>query len=317
MADLSVNHNEFVFAQKYRPKTLSECILPETVKARLQAFVDKGDIPNLLFCGSRGIGKTTVAYALMNDLGLDCYKINASMDRGIEVLRNEILQYASSVSLVEGRKFVILDEADNLTVSYQQALRSFTEEFSSNCGFIMTANYPQKIIDPLKGRFIEISFSHPKEERKSLLMQTAVRIVKILKEEQIKVDPVVIKKLVERIYPDIRTILNKIQEYAVSGVIDASILDRDISKYDNLLSYLHEKKFNDVRKWVADNSEVGISVIAEQMYNPITEKIEQRSIPMLVKIINEYDYRSYFVVNKEINIMAMLTDMMSELNWRV
>ena len=317
MSDISVNYNEFVLPQKYRPKTLSECILPEAVKAKLQGFVDQGDIPNLLFCGSRGIGKTTVAYAIMNDLGLDYYKINASMDRGIDVLRNEILEYASSVSLVEGRKFVILDEADNLSVTYQQALRAFTEEFSSNCGFIMTANYPQKIIDPLKGRFIEISFASPREERKSLLTQTAFRIIKILKEEQIKVDPIIIKKLVERTYPDIRTILNKIQEYSVSGVIDAEILDRDISKFDTLHNLLKNKQFGEIRKWVADNSELGVSVISEAIYGPITESIEPRSIPMLIKIINEYDYRNYFVVNKEINIMAMLTDMMSDLSWRV
>jgi len=317
LSDLSINHNEFIWPQKYRPKTLSECIIPAEIKAKLQSFIDKGDIPNLLFCGSRGIGKTTIAYAIMNELGFDYYKINASMDRGIDVLRNEILAYASSVSLVEGRKFVILDEADNLTVPYQQALRAFTEEFSSNCGFIMTANYPQKIIDPLKGRFVEVNFNYPKEEKTDLLKQTIIRSMEVLKAEQVKFDPVVIKNLVVRLYPDIRTILNKLQEHSISGTIEASVLEKDISKYDNLYGFLKGKQFGEIRKWVADNGEVGISAISENIYKSVSDSIEPRSVPMFIKIINEYDYRSYFVVNKEINIMAMLTDVMSELSWRV
>lgn len=316
MTDISVKHNEYIFAQKYRPKSIKECILPENIKSKFQNFIDQGDIPNLLLSGTRGIGKTTVAYALMNDLGLDYYKINASMDRGIDVLRNEILEYASSVSLSEGRKFVILDEADNLTVSYQQALRAFTEEFSSNCGFIMTANYSQKIIDPLKGRFVEILFNYNNQEKTSLLKQTIIRVLQILKLENIKADPVIIKNLVVKLFPDIRTILNKIQEHAVSGEIDSSIMEKDIAKFDVLLESLKQKRFTDMRKWVADNSETTISVINDNLYRNMSEMVEPQSLPLLIDIMNEYDYRSYFVINKEINVVAMLTKFMADINWR-
>lgn len=317
LADISINHNEFIFAQKYRATTLKECILPERIKDKLQAFIDKGDLPNLLFAGSQGIGKTTTALAILNDLGFDVMKINASMDNGIDILRDQILKFASSVSFTEGRKFVVLDEADNLSQKAQEALRAFIEDFSSNCGFIMTCNYPQKLIEPLrKGRFIEVSLNYSKEEKVELLKQTIKRVIEILNIEKVKFEPVIIKNLVVKLYPDIRSILNKLQEHSVTGEINSEALNRDLSRFENLLKMVKDKKFNDMRKWVMDNEDVGFNEVVDSIYRNTTSLIEPQSIPVLIDIINEYDYRNSFVVNKEINLVAMLTKFMSDLKWK-
>lgn len=314
-----VNNDEFLWSQKYRPNTLDDCILPPDLRAELKGFVGKGDVINLLMYGTAGVGKTTVAKALMNDLNADYIFINCSKDRNIDTLRNQISEYASSISFGGGRKFVILDEADGLNTITQPALKAFMEEVSSNCGFILTANHVNKIIPPLRSRCLEMPFIFNADDKVALMRGAIIRIRDVLKNEKIPVDAEtmqIIAALVKRGYPDIRNILNLLQRYTVSGKLDTGIL----SKYSDmqvstLIESLKEKKFKDVRAWVGENSDMDISTLVSELFRELSPKLMPQSTPAMVLILNKYDYQGAFVSNRELNIMAMLTELMAEVSF--
>lgn len=244
------NDNESLWSQKYRPQAISDTILPEETKRRLQAFVDKGDIPNLMLSGGPGTGKTTSALAMLNQLGCDHIFINGSLDGGIDTLRYKVSNFASTMSFDGGRKFALLDEADALTSATQAALRAFVEDMSSNCGFILTCNFKNRIIQPLHSRFSQVSFEISKAERPKLAAQFFKRIVSILEEENVKFDRKVVALIVDKFFPDFRRTLNELQFYAASGSIDEGILSNTFDhSIANLFGVLKAKNFGEMRKW--------------------------------------------------------------------
>lgn len=316
---LNVNDDEFLWSQKYRPKSLDDCVLPPDMRAELKGFVGKGDVINLLMYGAAGVGKTSVAKALMNDLNADFIFINCSKDRNIDTLRNQISEYASSISFGGGRKFVILDEADGLSTITQPALKAFMEEVSSNCGFILTANHVNKIIPPLRSRCLEMPFVFNKDDRMGLMKGSIIRILEILKNEKIPVDTEakqIVAALVKRGYPDIRNILNLLQRYTVSGKLDTGILTKySEMQISSLLDFMKAKNFKEVRTWVGENSDMDISTLIGELYRDLSPKLMPQTTPAMILILNKYDYQAAFVSNRELNIMAMLTELMSEVSF--
>ena len=302
---------QFLFCEKYRPKTINDCILPELLKKTFQSFVGQKNIPNLLLYGTSGVGKTTVARALCEELGCDMLFINGSKDRGIDTVRNEISQFASSVSFNDGRKIIILDEADYLNdQSTQPALRGFIENFSKNSGFILTANYKNRIIPALISRCSVIDFKIPKIERAKLATQFFKKVQEILEIENIKYEPKVVVAFIEMYFPDWRRILNEIQSYSSRGIIDSGILVNlsDISlKY--LVSYLKVKDFSSIRKWVVDN-DADSSLIFRKIYDISNEYMQTPSIPELILILADYQFKASFVVDHQLNLTACLLEIM-------
>lgn len=306
--------DEFLWSQHYRPKNISQCILPTDLKNTFQQFVDKGTIPNMLLTGRAGVGKTTVARAMLDELECDYMIINGSMNGNIDTLRNDINQYASSMSLLGGRKYVILDEADYLNPnSTQPALRNFMEEFSKNCGFILTCNFKNKIIEPLHSRCTVIDFKIPNGEKDKIASQFMKRIKTILEAENVEYDPAVVAQLIIRYFPDWRRVLNELQRYSATGKIDTGILanssDDNIKK---LIGFLKEKSFTNVRKWVGENSDIETSVLFRKLYDTSTQMMKPSSIPQLVLILGDYQYKAAFVADPEINVVACLTMIMTE-----
>ena len=310
--------NEFLWVEKYRPSTIEECVLPEDLKTRFQAFVDSQNIPNLLLSGSAGVGKTTVAKAMLEQLGADYIVVNGSLHGNIDTLRTEIMAFASTVSFAEGRKYVILDEADYLNPqSTQPALRNFMEEYSKNCGFILTCNFKNRIIEPLQSRCSVIDFLFPKKLAPSLAGSFFTRVKTILDQEEVKYDEKVLAEIIQRHFPDWRRVLNELQRYSVSGIIDVGILSNSSQNaFKSLIALLKGKQFSDMRKWVAQNIDSDPTSIMRQLYDSSSEVIKPSSIPQLVLLIGEYQYKSAFVADQEINLVAFLTQVMADVEFK-
>lgn len=304
--------DDFLFVEKYRPKTVADTILPDNLKKTFQQFVDQENIPNLILSGSPGVGKTTIAKAMLEELHCDYIVINGSMNGNIDTLRNEIQQFASSVSLQGGRKYVILDEADYLNPnSTQPALRNFMEEYSKNCGFILTCNFKNRIISPLHSRCSTIDFTLQNSDKVQLATEMFKRACSILTTENIEFDKKVVAEVVKKYFPDNRRILNELQKYGSCGKIDTGILQnvQDVS-IKTLTSALKEKNFTEVRKWVAQNSDVDSSEIFRTIYDAASEFLTSSSVPQLVLILADYQYKAAFVADPEINMTACLTEIM-------
>lgn len=305
--------DDFLWVEKHRPKTVADTILPAQLKATFQQFVDNGNVPNLLLTGGAGVGKTTIAKAMLEELDCDYIVINGSMNGNIDTLRNDIMSFASSVSLQGGRKYVILDEADYLNPnSTQPALRNFMEEFSRNCGFILTCNFKNKIIDPLHSRCSVIEFKLSGDDKMNCAAQMFKRTCGILDSEQVKYDKAVVVEVVKKYFPDNRRILNELQRYSATGAIDSGVLAnvQNVS-LTSLLDAIKNKDFTAVRKWVAENTDADQTTVFRQLYDTCSEFMAPGSIPQLVLILADYQYKAAFVADHEINMTACLTEIMA------
>ena len=312
--------DEFLWVEKYRPRKIEECILPDNIKNTFLNFLDKGEVPNLLLAGPAGCGKTTVAKALCNELGVDYYVINGSDEgRFLDTVRNNAKNFASTVSLssTAKHKVIIIDEADNTTNDVQLLLRAFTEEFSGNCRFIFTCNYKNKIIEPLHSRCAVVEFSIGGKQKPVIAAQFFKRIQTILDQESIEFDNKVLVELINKHFPDWRRVLNEIQRYSSGGAIDAGILATfsDV-KVNNLISNLKQKNFPEVRKWVVDNLDNDSGVLLRRIYDALYTSLANASIPAAVLIIAKYQYQIAFVADQEINMLACLTEIMVECEFR-
>jgi DNA polymerase III delta prime subunit len=305
--------NDFLWVEKYRPKKIIDCALPQQLKATFQKFVDTCNIPNLILSGGPGVGKTTVAKAMCEELGSDYIVINGSMNGNIDTLRNEIMQFASSVSLQGGRKYVILDEADYLNAnSTQPALRNFMEEYSANCGFILTCNYKNKIIEPLHSRCSVIDFAISKEQKSQVAKDVFTTICDMLKAENVEYVNGAVAEFVKKYFPDNRRIINELQRYSATGIIDGGILaNLSEENFDNLVAALKGKDFTSMRKWVAFNSDADGTTIFRKLYDKCSEFITPNSVPQLILIISDYQYKAAFVADHDINMTACLTEIMA------
>jgi DNA polymerase III delta prime subunit len=310
--------DEFLWVEKYRPKTIDDCILPESLKRTFGEFVENKEIPNLLFSGTAGIGKTTVARALCEQLDADYILINGSEESGIDVLRNKIKNFASTVSLAGGTKVVILDEADYLNPqSTQPALRGFIEEFSKNCRFIFTCNFANRIIAPLHSRCSVVEFRIPRGSAPTLAANFLKRVWGILDQESIEYDKKVVAELITKYLPDWRRILNELQRYSAGGVIDTGILSSMLDvNLDQLVIYIKEQRFTDMRKWVVDNLDNDPNTLYRKLYDSLSEILKPQTIPVAVLTIADFSYKSAFVVDQEINLVACLTRLMVECEFK-
>ena len=312
--------SDFIWVEKYRPKTIDECILPESIKRTFQDFLVAGEIPNMLLSGPPGIGKTTVAKALCNELGADYYVINGSDEgRFLDTVRTNAKNFASTVSLTSQskHKVIIIDEADNTTSDVQLLLRASIEEFSRNCRFIFTCNYKNKIIEPLHSRCSVVDFSINKKDKPAIAAQFFSRINHILEVERIESDKKVIVQLINKHFPDWRRVLNECQRYSVSGKIDSGILVTfsDVS-VDELIKNLKQKNFSAVRKWTVDNLDNDPAVLLRRIYDALYGTLNNSSIPAAVLIIAKYQYQIAFVADQEINLLACLTEIMVECEFK-
>jgi DNA polymerase III delta prime subunit len=304
---------EFLWCEKYRPKTVADTILSEDLKKVFQQFVDQKNIPNLILSGTAGVGKTTVAKAMCEELGCDYIVINGSMNGNIDTLRNDIARFASSVSLAGGRKMVILDEADYLNAqSTQPALRNFMEEFSANCGFILTCNFVDRIIEPLHSRCSVVKFKIRKSELPELAKQFLRRVCGILDNESVTYDKSAVVEVIKKHFPDWRRVINELQHYSATGAIDTGIL-RNFSddSLGKLIGYMKDKNFTAVRKWVAE-SDMDTNEFFRAFYDKAENYIVAGSIPMLVLHLAKYQYQNAFAADPEINLVACLTEIMAD-----
>ena len=309
--------NEYLWVEKYRPQTVDDTILPKKLKQTFQKIVEGGELPNMLFTGTAGLGKTTVAKALCNLLNCDYILINGSEEGNIDTLRTKIKQFASSVSLSGDYKVVILDEADYLNPqSTQPALRGFIEEFSNNCRFILTCNFKNRIIEPLHSRCGVYEFNTSKKDMIELCQSFMERCMSILTKEKIKYGEAAVAELIMKFAPDWRRILNELQRYSVNGIIDNRILNIVSDKnYDELFSYLKNKDFKKMRSWVVSNIDTDAAAIFRAIYDRMSEKVAPQSIPQLVLILGDYQYKNAFVADHELNVVACLTEVMSDVQF--
>ena len=307
-----------LWVEKYRPSTISECVLTDDLKKTFQQFVDDGHIPNLLLSGGAGVGKTTVAKAMLEEIGATYMLINGSEESGIDVLRNKIKNFASTVSMDGNRKFVILDEADYLNPqSTQPALRGFIEEFHKNCGFILTCNFKNRIIDPLHSRCSVVEFRIPVAEKPKLAGEFFKRVQGILDGEGVQYQPKAVAGVVEKYFPDWRRVLNELQRYSVSGMIDSGILvNISETNMKDLTVFLKEKDFKSIRKWVANNLDNDPARMYRKVYDALYEDIQPQTVPHLVLATADYSYKSAFVADQEINMLAFMIEIMTQVQFK-
>jgi len=307
-----------LWVEKYRPNKISDTILTDDLKKTFQTFVDEGYIPNLLLSGGPGVGKTTVAKAMLDEIGATYMMINGSEESGIDVLRNKIKNFASTVSMDGKRKFVILDEADYLNPqSTQPALRGFMEEFHKNCGFILTCNFKNRIIEPLHSRCSVVEFKIPTSDKPKLAGQFFKRVQDILTTEKVQFEPKAVAGVVEKHFPDWRRVLNELQRYSASGMIDAGILvNVSETNMKDLVRFLKEKDFKSIRKWVANNLDNDPTRVYRKIYDILYEEIEPQTVPHLVLAVADYQYKSAFVADQEINMLAFMIEIMTQVKFK-
>lgn len=300
-----------LWVEKYRPATVKDSIIPERLKLPFQEYVNQKNIPNLLLTGSAGVGKTTIAKAMCNEVGCDYMVLNGSDENGVDTIRFKVKNYASSMSFSGGRKVIIIDEADYLTPNAQAILRNAIEEFSINCSFIFTCNYKSKIIEPIHSRCAVIDFTLKNEEKTKMASAFFKRIESILDSEKVEYDAKVIVEVVKKHFPDFRRVINELQRYAQLGKIDVGILSQvgDVS-ITQLVKHLKEKDFTSVRKWVATNN-VDNATLFRKLYDSLYDILEPHSIPQIVIVLADYQYKQAFVADQEINLVACLTEIMA------
>jgi len=310
---------QFLWVEKYRPQKIDDCILPESLKKTFKDYIAQGELPHFLLCGTAGVGKTTVAKALCNEIGAEYVILNGSDTGGhIDTLRTTIKGFATSVSLTDAKKVIILDEADYLQAnSTQPALRNYMEEFSANCRFIFTANYKNRIIEPIHSRCAVIEFKIDNKEKQEIAASFFKRATTILRQENIEFDPKVVAELVTKHFPDYRRILNELQRYSVSGKIDSGILvNMSQESFKGLIKLMKEKDFTEVRKWVAKNSDADTTALFRELYDTASVNMDANSIPPMILILADYQYKAAFVADHELNIMAALTEIMAQCKFK-
>lgn len=311
-------NRDFIFVEKYAPQKVEQCILPESIKSFFMDVRDSGKVPNMILSGPPGIGKTSTIKTLAGELDRDFMIINGSDERSIDVIRNKVKNYASTLSLSNtGKKILLIDEADNLTNDAQLALRASIEELQSNCTFIFTCNYKNKLIPPLHSRAAVIDFSIPSGEKPKLAADFMKRIIEILSKEKIEFEKQAVVGLINKYFPDFRRTLNEIQRYSSGGKVDAGILANiyDV-KISGLVKFLKERNFTEVRKWVIQNMDNDPNVVLRKVYDILYESAVESTIPAAILIISKYQYRSAFVADTEINLLACLTEIMCEVEWK-
>jgi DNA polymerase III delta prime subunit len=311
--------DQFLWVEKYRPQKIDDCVLPESLKKTFKEYIAQGELPSFLFSGTAGVGKTTVAKALCNEIGAEYIMINGSDEgRSIDILRTTVKSFASTVSLTDARKVIIVDEADYMNAqSVQPALRSMIEEFSANCRFIFTCNFKNRIIEPLHSRCAVIEFKIDSSDKQQIAAQFFKRASQILKSEQVEFDPKVVAELITKHFPDYRRILNELQRYSVSGKIDSGILvNMSEESFRNLVKLLKDKDFTEVRKWVSKQSDSDTTTLFRELYDNASVNMDPNSIPQLVLILADYQYKAAFVADHELNIMAALTEIMAQCKFK-
>jgi DNA polymerase III delta prime subunit len=309
-----INDVNMLWCERYRPKTIEDCILPDRLKKPFQEYVNKKEIPNMILAGTAGVGKTTVARAMCEEIGADYILINGSDESGIDTLRVKIKGFASSVSLMGGRKVIIIDEADYLNPnSTQPAFRGVIEEFSGNCSFIFTCNFKNRIIEPLHSRCAVIDFKLKNGEKAKMASALMKRIENILKNESVEYDPAVLAEIITKFFPDYRRVLNELQRYSTFGKIDTGILSADTNfKIKELIKLIATKNFSEIRKWVSNNSDNDVNLIYREIYDNLYEVLKKETIPAAVILLAKYQYQAAFVADQQINLLAFLTELMIE-----
>ena len=308
----------FLWVEKYRPKTINDCVLPDNLKTTFSEFVKDKHIPNLILCGSAGVGKTTVAKAMLDEIGATSMMINGSEESGIDVLRTKIKNFASTVSLEGGRKYIILDEADYLNPqSTQPALRGFMEEFHKNCGFILTCNFKNRLIEPLHSRCSVVDFIIPNSQKPKLAQKFFDRMTHVLNDEDIDFDMKAVAELINKHFPDWRRTLNELQRYSASGKIDAGILvNLSEVNINELMQSLKKNEFTNVRKWIVQNLDNDPVRIFRHIYDNLYNNIDSGTIPHAVVTLADYQYKSAFVADQEINLLACLSEIMAQCKFK-